>query len=83
MAIGIDDEDGRMPLLNLALNLHNNSLDLALKEFGERNVLTAKHYGNLGRLYQTLCLFSVFILLCKGGFGFCCGKLFSIEKYCE
>ncbi|XP_015761658.1 PREDICTED: amyloid protein-binding protein 2-like [Acropora digitifera] len=30
------------------------SLDLARKSFGENNVQTAKHYGNLGRLFQSM-----------------------------
>lgn len=37
-----------------AEELHNHSLSLALLAFGENNVQTAKHYGNLGRLYQSM-----------------------------
>ena len=40
-------------LLEQAEDLHKHSLSLALKAFGENNVQTAKHYGNLGRLYQS------------------------------
>jgi len=41
-------------LLRKAEELHLFALDLAIRSFGERNVQTAKHYGNLGRLYQTM-----------------------------
>merc|ERR1711962_1032711 len=34
--------------------LHIFALELAIHSFGEKNVQTAKHYGNLGRLYQTM-----------------------------
>ena len=34
--------------------LHLCALQLAVTSFGECNVQTAKHYGNLGRLYQTM-----------------------------
>lgn len=29
-------------------------MELSLEAFGEVNVQTAKHYGNLGRLYQSM-----------------------------
>ncbi|XP_036341708.1 amyloid protein-binding protein 2-like isoform X1 [Rhagoletis pomonella] len=45
------DEDG---LLRQSEELHNFALKLSLEMFGEVNVQTAKHYGNLGRLYQTM-----------------------------
>uniref|UniRef100_W8B411 Amyloid protein-binding protein 2 n=1 Tax=Ceratitis capitata TaxID=7213 RepID=W8B411_CERCA len=45
-----DDEK----LLNQAEELHLFALSLAKEEFGEKNVQTAKHYGNLGRLYQSM-----------------------------
>ncbi|XP_014664027.1 PREDICTED: amyloid protein-binding protein 2-like isoform X3 [Priapulus caudatus] len=41
-------------LLQEALDLHLVALSLAKKAFGEENVQTAKHYGNLGRLYQSM-----------------------------
>ncbi|XP_035242367.1 amyloid protein-binding protein 2 [Anguilla anguilla] len=41
-------------LLQEAHDLHLSSLRLAKKAFGEFNVQTAKHYGNLGRLYQSM-----------------------------
>ncbi|XP_037936526.1 amyloid protein-binding protein 2 [Teleopsis dalmanni] len=50
MAEGID-EDG---LLQQSEELHKFALQLSLEVFGEMNVQTAKHYGNLGRLYQTM-----------------------------
>lgn len=37
--------------------LHTEALTLSLESFGENNVQTAKHYGNLGRLYQSMRLF--------------------------
>ena len=43
-----------MVKLSEAEELHLHSLDLAKKAFGENNVQTAKHYGNLGRLYQSM-----------------------------
>lgn len=45
------DYDG---LLQQSEELHQSALKLALEAFGEINVLTAKHYGNLGRLYQSM-----------------------------
>uniref|UniRef100_A0AAY5E895 Amyloid beta precursor protein (cytoplasmic tail) binding protein 2 n=1 Tax=Electrophorus electricus TaxID=8005 RepID=A0AAY5E895_ELEEL len=41
-------------LEEIAHDLHLSSLQLAKKAFGEFNVQTAKHYGNLGRLYQSM-----------------------------
>ena len=46
-------------LLHEAQDLHLASLALAKKAFGENNVQTAKHYGNLGRLYQSMHRFEV------------------------
>lgn len=37
-----------------AEQLHVTALKLSRKAFGEKNVQTAKHYGNLGRLYQSM-----------------------------
>lgn len=39
--------------------LHLSALQLAQTAFGEHNVQTAKHYGNLGRLYQSMRRFQV------------------------
>merc|ERR1719150_2455746 len=41
-------------LLDKSEELHLFALNLAKLSFGECNVQTAKHYGNLGRLYQTM-----------------------------
>lgn len=43
--------------LKEAEQLHKIALELSLRAFGEKNVQTAKHYGNLGRLYQSMKLF--------------------------
>lgn len=48
------DEEG---LLKQSEELHTCALQLSLDVFGEMNVQTAKHYGNLGRLYQTMSRF--------------------------
>ncbi|XP_068158338.1 amyloid protein-binding protein 2 [Drosophila tropicalis] len=50
MADGMDEEE----LLLQSEQLHHFALLLSLEVFGEVNVQTAKHYGNLGRLYQTM-----------------------------
>jgi tetratricopeptide (TPR) repeat protein len=53
--IAIEARSGRSKrLLQEAEKLHHNALNLSLKTFGKWNVQTAKHYGNLGRLYQTM-----------------------------
>jgi len=54
--IAIDNQDRTVEkaLLKEAEELHLFALDLAIQSFGESNVQTAKHYGNLGRLYQTM-----------------------------
>ncbi|GAB1602277.1 amyloid protein-binding protein 2-like [Argonauta hians] len=54
IAIDNDDKSVQMPLLSEAKELHVQSLNLAINAFGESNVQTAKHYGNLGRLYQSM-----------------------------
>lgn len=41
-------------LLKESEDLHRSALNLSLEAFGEVNVQTAKHYGNLGRLYQSM-----------------------------
>ncbi|KAF7990452.1 hypothetical protein HCN44_000257 [Aphidius gifuensis] len=41
-------------LLHKSESLHLSALKLAQTAFGEHNVQTAKHYGNLGRLYQSM-----------------------------
>jgi len=54
--IAIDNQDSHegARLLKEAEKLHLFALKLAIQSFGETNVQTAKHYGNLGRLYQTM-----------------------------
>lgn len=44
-------------LLKDAELLHKEALLLSHIAFGENNVQTAKHYGNLGRLYQSMSLY--------------------------
>jgi hypothetical protein len=50
---------GSKDLLSEAENLHMSALKLAVATFGEKNVQTAKHFGNLGRLYQSMKKFQV------------------------
>ncbi|XP_039753580.1 amyloid protein-binding protein 2 [Pararge aegeria] len=48
-------QDMREPsLLEESESLHKAALELSMMAFGEKNVQTAKHYGNLGRLYQSM-----------------------------
>ena len=54
IAIDSHGQTGEKSLLNKAEDLHLFALNLAKLSFGECNVQTAKHYGNLGRLYQTM-----------------------------
>ena len=48
-------------MLQEAEKLHQNALRLTKHTFGEENILTAKHYGNLGRLYQSMQKYEVCI----------------------
>lgn len=52
------DPVSKNKLLKEAEELHLFALRMALDNFGERNVHTAKHHGNLGRLYQTMQRFA-------------------------
>ncbi|XP_072757625.1 amyloid protein-binding protein 2 [Anoplolepis gracilipes] len=55
--IAIDNGSSPMSEQNLLRKsecLHLSALHLAKTAFGENNVQTAKHYGNLGRLYQSM-----------------------------
>ncbi|XP_075445734.1 amyloid protein-binding protein 2 isoform X2 [Ascaphus truei] len=54
IAIDCHNKETEQKLLQEAHDLHLSSLQLAKKAFGEFNVQTAKHYGNLGRLYQSM-----------------------------
>ena len=59
IAIDCPNKETEQRLLQEAHDLHLTSLELARKAFGEINVQTAKHYGNLGRLYQSMRRFKV------------------------
>ncbi|PSN31061.1 Amyloid protein-binding protein 2 [Blattella germanica] len=48
------NNSGMHVLLSKAEDLHMSALKLAMATFGEKNVQTAKHFGNLGRLYQSM-----------------------------
>ncbi|XP_050526374.1 amyloid protein-binding protein 2 isoform X2 [Daktulosphaira vitifoliae] len=50
---GIDSEQWKKSMLDEAEELHKMALQASLKTVGENNLLTAKHYCNLGRLYQS------------------------------
>jgi hypothetical protein len=50
----LQDPVSKKKLLKEAEELHLFALRMTLDNFGERNVQTAKHHGNLGRLYQTM-----------------------------
>jgi hypothetical protein len=52
IAIDHVNKEESQQLLRRAEELHLSALSLAVSAFGEMNVQTAKHYGNLGRLYQ-------------------------------
>jgi len=52
------DKKASQGMLAHAEKLHLSAVTLSTKAFGEKNVQTAKHYGNLGRLYQTMERFS-------------------------
>ncbi|CAH8499667.1 unnamed protein product [Schistosoma mattheei] len=54
--IAIDDNDPSRTRsdLKLARDLHMESLELCERTYGLWNIQTAKHFGNLGRLYQSM-----------------------------
>ncbi len=54
IAIDHTDKKKSHDMLVRAEELHLSAVNLAISAFGEKNVQTAKHYGNLGRLYQTM-----------------------------
>ncbi|KAL3856914.1 hypothetical protein ACJMK2_011620 [Sinanodonta woodiana] len=56
IAIASLDEELEDLCFDKAKELHLQALSLANRAFGENNVQTAKHYGNLGRLYQSMHL---------------------------
>ncbi|CAG9773685.1 unnamed protein product [Ceutorhynchus assimilis] len=49
-----NDEGSHNRWLDVAEELHITAWRLSQSAFGEKNVQTAKHYGNLGRLYQSM-----------------------------
>lgn len=55
IAHGLDAGD----LLKQSEKLHKGALRLSLEVFGEMNVQTAKLYGSLGRLYQSMQRYKV------------------------
>lgn len=48
------EREQRALLLLEAEMLHKSALSLSKRTFGLENVQTAKHYGNLGRVYQSM-----------------------------
>jgi len=68
-------------MLRIAERLHLNSLELGRLHFGENNVQTAKHYGNLGRLYQSLHNFTEAEKMHKKAIQIKVGIYSSINKY--
>ena len=71
--IAIDSQGNAVEsqLLIKSEDLHLFALNLAKLNFGECNVQTAKHYGNLGRLYQvSLVIIEISCVLEKKE-GFC------------
>ncbi|XP_014229966.1 amyloid protein-binding protein 2 [Trichogramma pretiosum] len=54
IALDVSPNSSESDLLTMSEDLHMCALDLSRTAFGERNVQTAKHYGNLGRLYQSM-----------------------------
>nr|VZI50678.1 unnamed protein product [Spirometra erinaceieuropaei] len=54
--IALDDNDPSRTksYLYTARDLHMQSLDLCERTFGTWNIQTAKHFGNLGRLFQSM-----------------------------
>ncbi|RWS15333.1 amyloid protein-binding protein 2-like protein, partial [Dinothrombium tinctorium] len=54
IAIDHPDKVTEQKMLQESQELHFSALNMARNTFGEMNVQTAKHYGNLGRLYQSM-----------------------------
>lgn len=54
IALDLNDKPASPDMLLQAEKLHLSAVNLTKATFGEVNVQTAKHYGNLGRLYQTM-----------------------------
>ncbi|GFY46220.1 amyloid protein-binding protein 2 [Trichonephila inaurata madagascariensis] len=58
IAIDSHDSDFQNILFSEAEELHKSALHITQQCLGEMNVQTGKHYGNLGRLYQSMRHFS-------------------------
>ncbi|CAH8521807.1 unnamed protein product [Heterobilharzia americana] len=54
IAIDNNDPSRTRSDLKLARDLHMESLELCERTYGIWNIQTAKHFGNLGRLYQSM-----------------------------
>ena len=54
MAIDLRDKIASNHILRQAEALHLSALELCITNLGEMNIQSAKHYGNLGRLYQSM-----------------------------
>lgn len=59
IAIDSNDKEIQEMLFAEAEELHTSALQITQQCLGELNVLTGKHYGNLGRLYQSMRKFSL------------------------
>lgn len=63
-ALDLSDETQKAAMLAEALCLHKAALSHYQRRFGDENVHTAKNYGNIGRLYQSMGLYEVSIIFC-------------------
>lgn len=59
IAINSRDEEVQRRLFSEAEELHTSALQITKQNLGEITVQTGKHYGNLGRLYQSMRNFRV------------------------
>ncbi|ENN71307.1 hypothetical protein D910_07498 [Dendroctonus ponderosae] len=59
IAIESESDVKRNKLLSIADDLHKSALKINIKLVGMKNLQTAKHYGNLGRLYQSMGKFEI------------------------
>ncbi|VDM47568.1 unnamed protein product [Toxocara canis] len=58
-ALDLNDEAQKNAMLAEALCLHKAALSHYQRRFGDENIHTAKNYGNIGRLYQSMGLFDL------------------------
>lgn len=54
IALDSDSTETKNNLLKEAESLHLKSLKLSKNAIGEKCITTSNHYGNLGRLYQSM-----------------------------